>query len=40
MVCWNSLVRWDLRGRTCWGEDQDVWPVHRWRAQALGQGAP
>jgi len=36
MVCWNSLVRWDLRGHDCWGEDQDVWPVHLWRAQALG----
>jgi hypothetical protein len=39
MVCWNSLVRWDLRGATCWGEDQDVWPVHRWRDHALGRGA-
>jgi hypothetical protein len=26
----NSLVRWDLAGETAWGEDQDMWPVHRW----------
>lgn len=26
----NSLVRWDLDGREAWGEDQDMWPVHRW----------
>ena len=39
MVCWNSLVRWDLHGHDCWGEDQDVWPVHRWRAVALGERA-
>ena len=23
-LCWNGLVRWDLRGQECWGEDQDV----------------
>jgi len=28
----NSLVRWDLDGRVGWGEDQDMWPVHRWSA--------
>lgn len=26
----NSLVRWELDGATAWGEDQDMWPVHRW----------
>jgi hypothetical protein len=26
----NSLVRWDLNGEGGWGEDQDMWPVHRW----------
>lgn len=26
----NSLVRWDLGDGIAWGEDQDMWPVHRW----------
>jgi len=26
----NSLIRWDLDGETAWGEDQDMWPIHRW----------
>ena len=26
----NSLIRWDLDGVTAYGEDQDMWPVHRW----------
>jgi hypothetical protein len=26
----NSLVRWDLGGEVAWGEDQDMWPIHRW----------
>jgi hypothetical protein len=26
----NSLIRWDLDGTVAWGEDQDMWPVHRW----------
>jgi hypothetical protein len=26
----NSLVRWDLGGEIAWGEDQDMWPIHRW----------
>ncbi len=26
----TSLVRWDLNGALAWGEDQDMWPVHRW----------
>lgn len=26
----NSLVRWTLNGEGGWGEDQDMWPVHRW----------
>jgi len=26
----NSLVRWETEDGTAWGEDQDMWPVHRW----------
>ena len=26
----TSLIRWNLNGRLAWGEDQDMWPVHRW----------
>jgi len=26
----TSLIRWDLNGALAWGEDQDMWPVHRW----------
>jgi len=26
----NSLVQWDFDGIEAWGEDQDMWPVHRW----------
>ncbi len=26
----NSLMRWELNGDPAWGEDQDMWPVHRW----------
>ena len=26
----NSLMRWDINGESSWGEDQDMWPVHRW----------
>jgi hypothetical protein len=26
----NSLIRWDLDGVVAYGEDQDMWPVHRW----------
>jgi len=26
----NSLVCWDLDGGEAWGEDQDMWPVHRY----------
>jgi hypothetical protein len=28
----NSLVRWKVDGAVAWGEDQDMWPVHRWAA--------
>ncbi len=28
----NSLIRWDVDGETAWGEDQDMWPVHRFAA--------
>jgi len=26
----NSLIRWEIDDETAWGEDQDMWPVHRW----------
>ncbi len=26
----NGLIRWEMDGATGWGEDQDMWPVHRW----------
>ena len=26
----NSLVRWNINDEIGWGEDQDMWPVHRW----------
>ncbi|MBI2799254.1 MAG: hypothetical protein HYX63_03040 [Gammaproteobacteria bacterium] len=26
----NSLIRWEHDGVTAWGEDQDMWPIHRW----------
>lgn len=29
----NSLICWDLDGNEAWGEDQDMWPVHRWSRQ-------
>ena len=38
----NSLVRWDLGGEIAWGEEQDMWPVHRfarWRREQRGQGS-
>jgi|TARA_B110000014_G_C20126308_1_gene600354 hypothetical protein len=30
----NSLIRWERTdtGEVWWGEDQDMWPVHRWSA--------
>lgn len=28
---WDSVVRWDLDGETCWGEDQDIWKPATWR---------
>jgi hypothetical protein len=34
MFCWNSLVRWELNGQTCWGEDQDIWHPRKWRDHA------
>ena len=30
----NSLVRWDIDGDEGWGEDQDMWPVHRFARDA------
>jgi hypothetical protein len=26
----NSLIRWNMNGEIGWGEDQDMWPMHRW----------
>ena len=26
----NSLVRWDLGGEIAWGEEQDMWPMHKF----------
>ncbi len=26
----NSLIRWEINGESGHGEDQDMWPVHRW----------
>lgn len=28
----NSLIEWDINGKTGHGEDQDMWPVHAWSA--------
>ena len=39
MFCWNSLVRWELDGATCFGEDQDIWRPKRWRQYAESIGA-
>jgi len=40
----NSLVHWEIDGRTAWGEDQDMWPVHtfaaRQRARRSSGGDP
>ena len=39
----NSLVRWDLGGgEIAWGEEQDMWPVHRfarWRREQRGSAS-
>lgn len=36
----NSIVRWRLegddQGLEWWGEDQDMWPMHRWSAAKRG----
>lgn len=35
----NSLIRWDMNGESGWGEDQDMWPVHRWsRMRRIARG--
>jgi hypothetical protein len=36
MFCWNSLLRWELDGVQCFGEDQDVWSPRRWREFSNG----
>jgi hypothetical protein len=35
----NSLVRWEWDGGIAWGEDQDMWPVHRWARRQRGRHA-
>ncbi len=29
-IDFNTLLRWDIDGEVGYGEDQDMWPVHRW----------
>lgn len=31
-VCVNSSIRWEINGKTAYGEDQDVWRHDQWRA--------
>jgi hypothetical protein len=31
-ICACTLLSWDLDGENVAGEDQDVWPIHEWRA--------
>lgn len=35
-VCVNSVMTWQVDGVQLWGEDQDVWPLPRWRVLAGG----
>ena len=32
----NGLIEWTINGKTGHGEDQDMWPVHRWSAFRRG----
>ncbi len=34
----NSLIRWEIDGEIAWGEEQDMWPVHRWARMRREQG--
>jgi hypothetical protein len=36
MLSWMSLVEWEVRGRTVWGEDQEIWSPSIWRAFRRG----
>jgi hypothetical protein len=36
-VCWQSLVRYELNGIECYGDDQDAWPLQTWAAFRRGQ---
>jgi hypothetical protein len=36
----NSLISWDIDGAPGWGEDQDMWPVHRLADWRRSQGSP
>jgi hypothetical protein len=36
-VCWQSLVRYELNGIECYGDDQDAWPLSTWAAFRRGQ---
>ena len=35
----NSLIRWELDGVVAYGEDQDMWPIHRWARRKRQRGA-
>jgi len=35
-LCINTFVRWDIGGRTGWGEDQDVWSMALMADRARG----
>ena len=35
----NSLIRWELDGVLAYGEDQDMWPIHRWARRKRQRGA-
>ncbi|MCK9541022.1 MAG: hypothetical protein M0R03_03230 [Novosphingobium sp.] len=30
ILAWDSLMRWELGGQSCWGEDQDVMTPQSW----------
>jgi hypothetical protein len=40
-VCWQSLVRYELNGIECYGDDQDAWPLNTWAAfRRTSKGLP
>lgn len=36
-ICINSSIRWDINGKTAYGEDQDVWRLDQWRAARIAK---